>query len=529
MRASIPLFLLLAACHGKDDPSDSGTPGTDDTGTPTDTATTPPAGVAIIPEPVRITAGGGAFTLGASTRIVAPSEAAAEATMLADALRPATGYPLQVVTSGAAAGDIVLELDTALDAEGYTLDVAGDGVTIAGGDAAGLFYGAQTLRQLLPVQVFEPTLVEDVGWEVPSVHIEDAPRFAWRGFSLDVARHFFTVEDVERQVDLIALHKMNRLHLHLTDDQGWRIEIPAWPRLTEVGGSTEVGGGEGGFYTQADYAEIVAYAAARHVTVVPEVDFPGHANAALASYGVLNPGGVPADLYTGEPVLSASLWLENDATWDFVEDVWTSLAAITPGGWVHVGGDEAIDTDPADYAEFLPWLQDVVGGLGKTLVGWDEIGEAELDPPFVAQHWYDEDRALASVDQGATLLSSPAEHTYLDMVYDDDAEFGQVWAGPIDVQRAYEWNPVLDGAVESDMMGVEGVVWTEFIDTVDKLDFMVWPRLACHAEVGWTAQSEVDWGGFRDRLAVHGARLDALGVAFYHSPEVDWVEPDAAR
>lgn len=477
--------------------------------------------LALVPQPELVQAVDGVFTLDASSTLTWHGGGAAEGELLAESLRAATGFDLPV--SEGADGDIQLDLDPSagLLAEAYELDVDETKAYIRASDPAGLFYGGQTLRQLFPPGIFAPSLA-DGPWEISGVHIEDAPRFAWRGFMLDVARHFFDVEDVERQIDLISQHKLNRLHLHLTDDQGWRIEVPSWPLLTEIGGSTEVGGGTGGWYTQADFVAIVAYAAARHVTVVPEIDFPGHSHAALASYGELNADGIPLELYTGAGVLSTPLWLDGELTWDFVAEVWASVAAITPGGWIHVGADEAIGTPPEDYVVFVPYLQSLAETAGKTLVGWDEIGDATLLPPFLSQHWIDAGRAAVSASQGAAIVASPAEHTYLDMVHDDAARFGQTWAGPISVETAYDWEPVIDGLAEADFAGVEGAVWTELIEGRAKLDYMVWPRLCAIAEVGWSAADRRIWTEFRDRLPTHGERLSRYGVAFYASPEVDW-------
>lgn len=476
---------------------------------------------ALLPLPVEVRPTEARFTLPDTARVTWSGGGAAEAELLAEALRPATGFDLPVAEGDD--GDVVLVVDPGLDlpAEGYTVDVGDTCIRVEAADTDGLFWGTQTVRQLFPVAVFSGS--EAIGpWEVPGVHVEDAPRFGWRGFMLDVARHFFDVDEVKLLLDRMALHKLDRLHLHLTDDQGWRIEITAWPLLTEIGGSTEVGGGAGGWYTQADYAEIVAYAAARHIVVVPEVDFPGHAHAALASYAALNEDGTAEDLYTGAPVLSTPLWLDGEATWDFVADVWGEVAAITPGPWVHVGADEAIGVDPDAYATFVPWLQEQVEADGKTLLGWDEIGDATLSPPFQVQHWIDEGRAVTAVGQGATLVASPAEHTYFDMVHDEVARFGQVWAGPVGVEDAYDWEPVPAALVETDVAGVEGALWTELIDSHSKLDFMVWPRLVALAEVGWTPADQRDWADFRVRLGAHGERLSLLGVGYYASPEVDW-------
>ena len=499
------IFLALLGCT---DPGGKGAP---DAAVP-----------GLVPLPAVVEDGEGTYVLDAATTIAAEGDAAPVAALLAEALRAGTGLPFPVEPGSA--GGIVLLIDPSVEGgdEGYVLDVAADGVTLAAAAPAGLFYGAQTLRQLLAPASFGPAANGDADWSVPVAHIEDAPRFVWRGFMLDVARHFFTVDEVKRQIDLMSAHKLNRLHLHLTDDQGWRIEIAAWPRLTEIGGATEVGGGEGGYYTQADYAEIVAYAEARYVTVVPEIDFPGHANAALSAYAELNESGEPADVYTGAGVISTPLWLEGPATYGFVADVWREVAAITPGPWVHVGGDEAVGVDDDAYAAFLLFLQETVGAEGKILLGWDEIGGVPLDPPFYAQHWFSASQARTAAEDGALLIASPAAHAYLDMVHDSRAAYGQTWAGPVNVEATYDWNPTPFGVDDAAVAGIEGALWTEYVEDEGQIDYMAWPRLAALAEHAWAPAEAKDWWAFRDRLGWHGARLEAAGVGYYRSPEIAW-------
>ena len=513
-------ILLLLACTDPDKPdhSDSEIPESGDS-VDSPTVASPPS---MIPRPLQMQAGDGTFELTATTGIIASGDALATAELLAGNLRLSTGYPLMVTPGREPSGNIVLDFDSSLPPEGYKLLVTPDGITLTAADGDGLFWATQSLRQLLPPENFQTNVVSGMDWVLPAVEVEDAPRFAWRGGMIDVARHFFTVEEVKRQIDLFALHKLNRLHLHLTDDQGWRIEILSWPELTRIGGSTEVGGGEGGFYTQADYQELVAYAAARHILLIPELDFPGHAHAARASYGELNPDGVPLDLYTGEGVISTGLWLDGPSTRNFVEDVWTEIATITPGPYLHVGGDEAIDSDPEDYAAFLQWLHGVVQAQEKTLIGWDEVGTVPLEAAFIAQYWWNAQNARDAVASGGQLIASPAAHCYLDMKYDRSNSFGQVWAGYVNIEDAYVWDPVLSGLEEADFVGVEAPLWTEFVGDQAQMDFMLWPRLAAQAEVGWTAAADRDWEDFRTRLATHGVRLEALNVGYYASPEIDW-------
>jgi hexosaminidase len=507
-------FALFVACN-----KDAGDSAVDDTAdSALDDTATPVPDLGLVPVPGIVELGKGAFVLDADSSIAWSGGGESEAELLAIALRGPTGFPLPVVEGD---GDIQLVFDPALDVplEGYELDVDESGVTIRAPDPVGLYWGTQTLRELLP----PPTLAADetaVAATIPFVHVEDAPRFEWRGFMIDVARHFFPVTDLERLIDLIALHKLNRLHVHLTDDQGWRIEIKSWPDLTAIGGSTEVGGGAGGFYTQAEWQALVAYGAARHVTLVPEIDFPGHSHAALASYGELNEDGVPLELYTGEGVITTPLWLDGEITYTFVEDVWTEMAAITPGPWVHIGGDEAIDVTPEEYAAFLTWLRDVIAVQDKTPIGWDEIGAVDLDPPYLAQLWWHPALAVDAASNGAMVISSPPEHAYLEMIQSEDATYGDEWAGIVTTRDAYDWDPVRGGVDEIDVVGVEAALWTEWIDTVEKMDFMTWPRLCAIAEVGWTETP--DWTGFKERMPLHGERLDALDVGYYETPEIEW-------
>ncbi len=468
---------------------------------------------AVVPRPRVLEARSGVWQLGPSTRVSAAGDALPIGRTLAARLGAALAREVEVVASPGGPGEVLLSIaPDGLDAEGYRLDVDSAGVTLTGADSAGLFYGTQTLLQLLPPGAER----------ISGVHVEDAPRFAWRGLMLDVARHFFTVAEVERQIDLMAMHKLNRLHLHLTDDQGWRLEIESWPDLTAISGLTEVGGGTAGFYTQDEYRTLVDYAAERQIVVVPEIDFPGHANAALAAYARLNESGERAAPHFGAGVISTPLWLAGPDTWRMVTDVWTEVAALTPGPWLHLGGDEAVGTPEPEYIEFMQSLDEHIRSLGKVSLGWDEAAIAALPPPFAVQYWLEAGRARDVVGRGGQVIMSPAGHCYLDMRHDADADFGQIWAGFVDVEKAYDWDPVLPGLEEADVLGVEAAVWTEFIEDEAQLDFMAWPRLAALAEVAWTPQDDRDWRDFRTRLAAHGARLDALGVGYYASPEIDF-------
>jgi hexosaminidase len=402
-----------------------------------------------------------------------------------------------------------------LGEEGYRLEVRDGRARVEAETDAGRFYAEQTLRRLS-----EPGPPADVS-------IADRPRFAWRGFMLDVARHFFGVGDVCRMIDRLAAYKLNVLHLHLSDDQGWRLAVDAWPRLAEHGGGSAVGGGPGGFYTAGDLRAIVRYAADRFVRVVPEIDAPGHVQAALASYPELGVPGSSREPYTGTQVGFSSLDVHSALTYRFLDDVFGALAALTPGPFLHIGGDEAHSTSHEDYVAFIDRTQPLVAAHGKRLVGWEEIASAPLAAGAIVQCWTigtprGDELARAAAAQGAQLVMSPAGRVYLDMKYDSGTPLGQDWAGHIELRDSYDWDPatLVAGVGEEAIIGVEAPVWTETLTTMRELETMVFPRLCAAAEVAWTPRR--DWQGFRARLAGEGARWDAAGVAYHRSPQVDW-------
>jgi hexosaminidase len=404
-----------------------------------------------------------------------------------------------------------------LGEEGYRLTVRGGEATIEAETDAGRFYAQRTLERLP---------------EGRDVEIADRPRFAWRGFMLDVSRHFFGPDAVRRVIDHLAAYKLNRLHLHLSDDQGWRLAIERWPKLTQVGGSSEVGGGEGGFFTQNEYRELVAYASERHVIVVPEFDMPGHVQAAIASYPELGQVGSKEGLQTEYGGgFASSLDAHSEATYRFAEDVLTQIAALTPGPYLHVGGDEAWVTDHEDYLAFMERLQPIVAATGKQLVGWEEIATTPLADGTIVQFWntgggHQHDGTTAvrqAVEKGARLLLSPARHVYLDMKYHDDFPLGLEWAGHVDLRDSYEWEPteVLEGAGDA-IVGIEAALWTETVTSLEELETMLLPRLAAVAEVAWSPPEARDWEDFRARIAAEGRRWDAAGVSYHRSRQVDW-------
>jgi hexosaminidase len=344
---------------------------------------------------------------------------------------------------------------------------------------------------------------------------------------LDVARHFLDVGVVQRVIDLASMYKMNYLHLHLTDDQGWRVAIDRWPRLTAYGAGTEVGSGPGGYYTKADYREIVEYAARHFMTVVPEVDLPGHTNAALASYPELNCDGRAPGRYTGLEVGFSALCAGNDLTYRFLDDVFGELAELTPGPYLHIGGDEALTLSREDYATMVVRAQEIVAGHGKAALGWHEVAAARLAPATVLQFWGvtpDAPEVIAAVRQGNKVIMSPANRTYLDMKYDESSPIGLSWAGTVNVAQAYDWNPAtyLAGIDETAVLGVESPLWTETVRSVPDVEYLAFPRLVATAEIGWSPSSAHDWTAFRTRLGAQAPRWDALGLGFFRAAEVPW-------
>lgn len=505
----------------------------------------------IIPKPVSAVMSGNTFTLDKNAKISVVREVSTQtgsadgltevANFLAEKLRPATGFELSIAPEDEAdRGNIVLKLidDKELGDEGYVLTVEEDQVIIGANSPAGLFWGAQTFRQLLPADLEQPDAMTGVSWESATGIIRDYPRYAWRGSMMDVARHFFDVAAIKRYIDMISLYKINILHLHLSDDQGWRIEIKSWPNLTQIGGRTQVGGGKGGYYTQQDYSEIVNYAAKHFITIIPEIDMPGHINSALVSYKELNPG--PAinrepgsanpnrpkagEVYTGIEVGFSTLDFRKELTFQFVNDVLRELAAITPGPYLHIGGDEAAVTKKPDYIAFVNRFKEIVKANGKKMIGWEEIAQADLDSTITVQHWHSQPYARMAAEKGATLIFSPAEKVYLDMQYDSTTKLGLHWAAYIEVDSSYMWDPAtrVEGVDPAQIKGVEAPLWSETLVTMDDVEYMLFPRLAGVAEVGWSKSADRNWDEYKVRLANQALRWEKMGIDYYKSPKVPW-------
>lgn len=433
-----------------------------------------------------------------------------------------THLDLSADASTATSGTITLVTEEGGPAESYRLTVDESAVTLVAADAAGLFAGIQTLLQ-----------AEDAG-ALPALRIVDEPRFAYRGVMLDVARHFHAVDTVKAYIDRASALKFNVLHLHLTDDQGWRLEIRSRPELTARASATSVGGDPGGFYTQDDYREIVAYAAARHMTVVPEIDIPGHTHAVSLAYPELSEepvlsthvheviaafgGELPANgtAYDGMAVGFSSLKIHDEETYAFLRDVFAEVAALTPGPYLHFGGDEALGTDPGDFAHFVARASALVAATGKMPIAWHEAGAADqLASGTIGQYWGFltptdgmDDKARRFVDGGGQVILSPADAIYLDMKPHPDSPLGLTWAnGPTSLRRAYEWDPaeVIAGLGDAEILGVEAPLWTETVRDLADIDALAFPRIAAAAEAAWAAPfgstPERTWDSFRTRVA----------------------------
>ena len=501
-----------------------------------------PEAIELVPQPLRCEPlDSDPFVLGARLAVLVgdtPDELAV-GVLAADLLGRLTGRPVEVRGHGGALrGEDVLVLRLAADAavpapastpaadreavtaQSYRLEVGPGRAQVSAPTTAGMVAGFLTFQQLLHVGA-------DGVRRAPAVRVEDVPRYRWRGLSIDVARSFFTLEELKVVTSLMAHYKLNMLHLHLTDDQAWRLEMPSRPRLTREAAEGAVAGGRGGSLTIADLRELTTYAWARGVTIVPEVDLPGHINAALRAYPELNPEGEAPPRYTGIEVGFSRLTAALPATHGFIEDVLGDMARLTAGPYVHVGGDEVLTMERAEYSELVGAAAQAVRAGGKTVVGWQEIAEMPLAPGTVVQVW-DTRPSLEAVRDasraGARLLMSPASRVYLDMKYDASTEAGLEWAGHVEVRDAYDWEPstVVEGADADAVIGVEAAVWTETIHDMDTLLAMLLPRLAAVAEVAWTVPERRSWEGFCARVARQPEFWDRAGFPWHPSAQVEW-------
>ncbi|MDT8402141.1 MAG: family 20 glycosylhydrolase [Bacteroidales bacterium] len=516
--------------------------------------------IVLLPEPLILEQHRGVFRLGNPVRIhVTDSGLLNEtASLFAEMIATSSGYELQIDNDVNASRGIILDLDdeTVPGDESYTLEVSRNKILITSPSPAGIFYGIQTVRQLLPPEFESDKVRADVLWEIPCVYIEDAPRFEWRGMHLDVSRHFFPVEFVKRYIDLIAMHKMNTFHWHLVDDQGWRIEIKKYPRLTGVGAwrvnqedrpwnaRERQKPGEvatyGGYYTRDEIRDIVDYARKRFVTIVPEIEMPAHVSSAIAAYPeysckdepiTVPPGGVwpITDIYCAG----------KDETFEFLEDVLTEVMELFPSEFIHVGGDEADKTEwkqcpecqarireegLKDEAElqsyFIRRIEKFLSASGRKLIGWDEILEGGLAPGAAVMSWRGMEGGIEAARKDHYVVMTPGSHCYFDHYQGDPAHEPLAFGGYTTLKKVYSFDPVpeeLEGDEAKYILGAQANLWTEYIRTGDHAEYMVLPRMTALAEVLWLPEDKLDWEDFSRRITAFFDRFEIMGLNYARS------------
>jgi hexosaminidase len=511
--------------------------------------------IALIPQPASLTLLEGDYALTSSTQIFSTSAFLREAEYFAEKLRGATGFPFVIAAHPTApketpAIELILEPNLKrLGKEGYQLAVEGDTLKLKSSAATGIFYGIQTLLQLLPPALFEGRPRPELSWTLPRVLIEDSPRFGWRGAMLDCGRHFMPIEFLHKFIDLLALHKLNVFHWHLTEDQGWRIEIKKYPKLTEIGAwrrettrghlNANLGGDgvpHGGFYTQEQVRALVAYAAERHITIVPEIEMPGHAQAVIAAYPELGCTSEKLEVGTRWGIIEDIL-NPSEKTFAFLQDVLSEVIALFPGPFIHIGGDEAVKTQwensptiRARMAEtgahdahelqsyFIRRIGEFLSHQGRRLIGWDEILEGGLAPGATVMSWRGVDGGIAAARAGHDVVMTPNTHTYYDHYQSDDTDAEPLAIGGLlSLEKVCGYEPIPEGLSPDQarhILGVQGQLWTEYVPTPRHVEYMAFPRLCALAEVGWSTPDARQDGSFHKRLHRHLKRLDLLGVKY---------------
>jgi len=512
---------------------------------------------ALIPEPASVVWQKGSFNFSDRTKIIVSqlnSETKLSADLLALLVKNPTGHQPEI-SEGKKPVDkcVFMVLDSSVkNPEGYQLDIAPKGVIIHAKTAVGLFYAIQTIRQLLPVEVEKSSIVPNLKLSLPACQIIDEPRFAYRGMHLDVGRHLFPLPAIKRYIDMLALHKMNTFHWHLTEDQGWRIEIKKYPKLTEIGafrketvvgtnkkeGNTFDGTRYGGFYTQDEVREIVRYAASKFITVIPEIEMPGHALAALTSYPELSCTGGPFEVRKLWGIDEDVFCAGNEKTFNFLQDVLTEVMELFPSKYIHIGGDECpkkrwekcpkcqqrikdegLKNELELQSYFIRRIEKFVSSKGRNIIGWDEILEGGLAPGATVMSWRGEEGGIEAAKSGHDVVMTPGKYTYFCYYQCEDRESQPLaLGGYVPLEMVYGYNPTpkeLSTEEQKHILGLQGCLWSEIIPTPEILEYMAYPRTFAIAETGWTPENRKNFTDFVTRLEVLHKRYDALGVKYY--------------
>lgn len=521
-------------------------------------------GYQIIPQPEELSIRQGRFLLNSTTKIIAQESLHNEASYLSGLLNGMQDLDVNIVTEAGEKGNIKLELDALIENdEGYALSVSFERIIISGKTAQGIFYGIQSLRQLMPIDIeSHQNKIQEL--TIPAVEIKDSPRFAYRGMHLDVGRHFFPVSDVKKYIDLIAMHKMNTFHWHLTEDQGWRIEIKKYPRLTEIGAyrkGTAIGlAGTrnapytydtipyGGFYTQEEIKEVVAYAEKQHITIIPEIELPGHSSAALAAYPEFGNTKGPYEVAKRWGIFK-EIYAPTEETFAFLEDVLSEVIDLFPSKFIHIGGDEALkdEWEESAYAQeviqreglkdehelqsyFIARIEKFLNANGRDIIGWDEILEGGLAPNATVMSWRGIDGGIAAAKQGHNVIMTPGTHCYFDYYQEaEDKRIEEPITGSVrftTVEKVYHYEPIPEDLTSEEakfILGAQGNVWTEYMPTYDIVEYKVLPRMTALSEVVWSSKESRDWEGFHRRLQNMVKRYDALG---YNYAKYSIISPD---
>jgi len=521
--------------------------------------------VSVIPKPQIMRTGNGTFQITKETIILTPTddnEALGVAKYFANRIKTAGELRLKFRNSNKSEAPEKTILFfrtpdlTQLGKEGYQLIVTRKNIVLKAAEPAGLFYGVQTLFQLLPPEIYSSKSVAEVEWNVPAVEIKDVPRFGWRGMMLDVSRHFFPKEFIYEFIDYLAKHKLNTFHWHLCDDQGWRIEIKKYPKLTDVGAwrmdrldkpwnaRESQKEGEipdyGGFYTQDEIRNIVKYAKSRHVTIIPEIEMPGHTVAALAAYPQFSCEGGPFQVLTGGYWPISDIYCAgNDSTFDFLENILSEVIDLFPGKYIHIGGDEAekskwkkcekcqariknegLSDEHELQSYFIKRIEEYLNSQGRQLIGWDEILEGGLAPGATVMSWRGFEGGIAAAKSGHDVVMSPTSHCYFDYYQGDPDQEPLAIGGYLPLKKVYSFDPTPQDLTEAEthrILGGQANVWTEYMLTPDHVRYMIFPRMSALSEVLWSSKEKRNWNDFKHRLETQLKRYDNMGINYAKS------------